>query len=95
VDVLAHFFEALFVGDAKALLFVNDEDAEVVELHVFGKQAMSTDDDIDFAGFEIGESDLLLSGAAKAAEHIDTSGKSGETFLEGLEVLESENCRGS
>ncbi len=71
VDVFAHFLEALFVGDAEALLFVDDEEAEVLKLYVFGEQAMSADDDVDFAGFERGERFLLLGGAAEAAEHFN------------------------
>ena len=35
VDVGAHLFEALFVADAEALLFVDDEEAEVLEFEVF------------------------------------------------------------
>ena len=49
VDLGAHLLDALFVADAEALLFVDDEQAEVGELYVFRKQAMRADEDIDFA----------------------------------------------
>src|SRR6266478_6291954 len=49
VHILAHFLEAFFVGDAEALLFVNDEKAEVGEFDVFREQPMSTDNHIDLA----------------------------------------------
>ena len=59
VDVFAHFLEALFVGHAEALLFVDDKQAEILEFDVFGKQAVRADDHVHFAGFEIGEDDLF------------------------------------
>ena len=37
VDVGAHLLEALFVADAEALFFVDNEQAEVLELEVFGE----------------------------------------------------------
>src|ERR1700682_2614847 len=68
---MAGFFQALFVGDAETLFFVDDQQTQIVELHVFGEQTMSADDDVDFAGFEAGEDLLLLRGRAEAAEHFD------------------------
>src|SRR5271154_1445062 len=35
VYVFAHFFQALFVSDAEALLFVDDEKTEILKLDVF------------------------------------------------------------
>ena len=80
VDVFAHFFQAFFVGDAEALLFVDDEQAEVLKLYVFGEQAMRADDDVHFSGFEIGEDYFLFGGGAETAEHFDARGKSGEAL---------------
>ena len=65
IYIFAHFLEALFVGDAEALLLVNDEQAEVGEFYVFGEEAMRADDDVYFAGFERGHRFLLLSGERK------------------------------
>src|ERR1700676_4038717 len=56
---------------------------------------MRADDDIDFAGFEVGENFLLLGGGAKAAEHLDARGKGSEAALESLEMLETEYGGGS
>src|SRR5207245_4930634 len=84
VDILADFFQALFIGYAEALLFVDDHQAQVLEAAVFRKKAMRADYDIDLAGFERREDLLLLSGSAKAAEHLDTHGKGGEAALEGF-----------
>ncbi len=95
VHVLAHFLEAFFVGDAEALLLVHDEQAEILELYVLRKEAVGADDNVDLAGFEVGENFLLFGGAAEAAEHFDAHGKCGEALFEGFEMLESENGGGS
>ena len=52
VDVRAHLFQALFVRDAEALLFVDDQQAEIVKLYVFRKQPVRADDDVHLACFE-------------------------------------------
>ena len=43
----AQLLQALFVADAEALLFIDDEQAEVLEFDVFRKQAMGADEDVD------------------------------------------------
>src|SRR6266436_541943 len=86
VNVLANFFQALFVGYAKALFLIDDHQAEILEAHIFGEQAMCADDDVHLARFEGSENLLLLRGGAKAAEHLDTHGKCGEAALEGFEM---------
>ena len=52
VDFLAHLLEAFLVAHAEALFFIDDEQAEVLELDVFGKQAVGADEDVDLAGFD-------------------------------------------
>src|SRR6266403_400044 len=91
VHIFAHFLEALFVGDAEALLFIDDEKTEVGKFHIFRKQAMRADDHVHLARFQIRENFFLLRGAAKAAEHFDARGESGEPFLERFEMLEGKN----
>ena len=49
VDLRAHLLQALFVADAEALLFVDDEEAEVLELEVLGEDAVGADEDVDLA----------------------------------------------
>ena len=41
--------DRLLVGDAEALLLVDDEQAEVLERDVLGEQAVGADDDVDLA----------------------------------------------
>ena len=55
-----HLLDPLLVRDAEALLLVDDQQAEIAELHVLRQQAMRADDDLDLAGFEILERRLLL-----------------------------------
>ena len=65
--------------DAEALLFVDDQQAEIVEFHILGKQAVRADDDIDLASFDMpARISFLLCGRAEAAEHLDAHGKRGE-----------------
>ena len=47
IDQLAQAFEFFFVQDAEALLFIDDDQAEIFEGDVFLQQAMRADDDID------------------------------------------------
>src|SRR5277367_4181511 len=95
VDGGTHLLEALFVADAEALLFVDDEEAEVLELQVFGEDAVGSDEDVDLALFYFFEDELLLFRRAEAGDHLDVDGEVGEAALEGLVVLEAEDgCRG-
>ena len=94
VDILAHFFQALFVSHAEALLFVDDEQAEILKLHVLREQAVRADDDVNFACFEFVEHFLLFFFRAEAAEHFDADGKCGEAAAESFVVLEGENGGG-
>ena len=82
------------MGDAEALLFIHDQETEVMEFDVFGKQAMRSNDDVYFSGFQEHERFLLLGGGAEAAHHVDDRGESSEAALEGFEVLEGEHGSG-
>ncbi len=53
--LLAHLLDALLVRDAEALLLVDDEQPEILELHVLRQQAVRADDDVDLAGGDAGE----------------------------------------
>ncbi len=50
MHVGAQFLQLLLVLDAEVLLLVNDQQAQVAELHVIGQQRMGTDDDVHVAG---------------------------------------------
>ena len=90
-----HFFfellQPLFVAHPEALLFIDDHQAEVAELQVFGEQPVRADHDVHFAGLDALDDLLLLPGAAEAAQHLDVDRERGEALLERLEVLEDEH----
>ena len=90
-DILAHLLEALFVRHAEALLFVDDQQAEVLKLDVLGEEPVRADHDIHFPGFELFERLLLLLFGAEPAEHFDAHGKRRKAPAESLVVLKSEH----
>jgi len=94
VDVLLEGLEALFVTDAEALFFVDDQEAEVGELNVLGQDAVGADEDVDFTVFEVFEDLFGFLGVAETAELFDADGEGGEAALEALEVLEGEDGGG-
>ena len=59
------------MGDAEALLLVDDQQAEVAKGHVLGEQPMGADEDVDLAGGQLLEDRRLLGLAAEARHHVD------------------------
>ena len=90
---LAQLLDLLLVGDAEALLLVDDQQPEVAELHVLRQQAVRADDDLDLARREVLERLLLLGLRAEPADHVDAHGKRGEALAQRLHVLEREHGR--
>ena len=80
VDALAQLLDPLLVRDAEALLLVDDQQAEIPELHVLREQPVRADDDLDLAGLEIVERRLLLGLRAEAADHVDADGERREAI---------------
>src|SRR5690348_2614942 len=91
IDVLAHLLEALFVRHTETLLFIHNEQTEVLKFYVFRKKPVSSDHDVHFSGFELGQNFLLFCGATKPAQHFDAHGKRRESLLESFEVLKCKN----
>ena len=54
VDLAAHPLQGLLVGDAEALLLVNDDEAEVLEADVFLEETVGADDNVNGALLEAG-----------------------------------------
>ena len=59
--------------DAEALLFVDDDEAEIAELDVLREQAVRADDDVDLAVGDLLRDFLLLLSGAEAADHLDAN----------------------
>ena len=80
---------------AKALLLVDDHQAQVLGVHIGRKQAVGADEHIDRALGKRLERALLLRRGAEAAEHFNLEAKRGKTLKEGLVVLLGQNGRGA
>ena len=57
--------------DAEALLLVDDEQAEILELHRFLQQLVRADDEVDLAGGQVVERLFLLLRRAEPGEDVD------------------------
>ena len=73
------------------LLFIHDQEAQIAELYVFGKKAMSSNEDIDLAGCQLCDDLSLLFGTAEPAEHLDIDGESRKALFETYIMLVSQN----
>ncbi len=58
IDVELQFLQAFLVRDAEALLFIHNQEPEVVKLDVLGKQAVRADDDVHLPRLDAGQDDL-------------------------------------
>ena len=93
VHAVPQLLEALLVGDAEPLLFVDDEQAEVFEHHVLRQEPVGADDDVDLPRGHVGHDLLLLRPRAEPRQHLDADGKRREALAEGVLVLEREDRR--
>src|SRR5512141_2073408 len=93
IGVELELLEPLLVLHAKAMLFVDDDEAEVVKLHVLAEKAVSSDHDVDLSAGEIGNHFLLLLRSLEAAHRADLDRKISETVAECPRVLLGENRR--
>ena len=75
---------------AKPVLFVDDQQPEIAQLHLALQQLVGADQDIDFAFRGLLEDLRLLFSAAEAGEHFDAYRPVGETIAEIVIVLLSQ-----
>ena len=87
VGRLPQLLEPLLVGDAEALLLVDDDEPQVGELHVFGQQAMGADEDVHPPGRRIGQHLFDLAGRPEARDVLHPHRLVGESIAKGLGVL--------
>ena len=67
VDLGAHRLDRLLVAHAEAVLLVDDQQAQALELHVLAEQLVRADDDVDRAVGEAFERGLDLLAASESA----------------------------
>ena len=95
VNLLAQVLELLLVLHAKALLLVDDHQAQVLGVHIGRKQTVRADEHVDRALGKRLERALLLRRRAETAEHLDLKAKRGKALKERLVVLLGKNGRGA
>ena len=93
VDLEAHALEPLLVAHAEALLLVDHDQSEVLELDAGLQQAMRADHDVDVAALEALDDRPGLLVRAEAREHLDADGEGREALAEGAAVLLREHGR--
>lgn len=94
VDEAKQLLEFFLMFDAEALFFVDNGEAEIFELDVFGDDPMGADDDIDVPGFEGSDGFPDFFGRGETAEHFDSHGVVGHPLAEGLPMLLGEDGGG-
>ena len=93
VHLPAQLLDLLLVRHAEALFLVDDEQAQVAELHVLRQQPVGSDDDVQLSRGEVGERFLLLLLRAEPADHVDADREAAEALAQRLLVLEGEDGR--
>ena len=86
-------FQFLLHFDAEPLLFVDDDQPEVVKFDVARRQPVRADHDIDSSGLQPGEDVALFLRFAKAAQPSDVERKLGHPFLERVVMLFGQDRR--
>ena len=94
VDIHLQLAELFFCGHTKFLLFVDDEQTEVVPFHGLADEFVCADENIDLPLGQVGEHLLGLLGTAGPGEVFHPHGQSFETAVESLVVLESQHRGG-
>jgi hypothetical protein len=83
----ARSLQTLLLAHAEALLLVDDDEAEVLELHVFLQQAVGADDHVDLALGQLEQLGLDLLRGLEARQHFDPQRPVGEAVAEVAVVL--------
>ena len=91
IDVGFHLFQFLLHGHAEFLFLIDDEQAQILEFHIFSSESVRPNDDVDFAFFEFFQDFGLLFGRLETVEVFDGDGEAVETLCEGVVVLQSQH----
>ena len=95
VNFQSQMFERFLDVDAKPLLFVNDDQPQILEPDVLRNQTMSPHDDVDLPGFQFLDDLFLLPLRLEPGQRPDRDRKLGHAFAERSVVLLGEDCRGN
>ena len=94
IHILLHLLDFFFVGDAESLLLINDQNAQILKLHIRRQYPMGADDDIHQSFFQILHGFLLLGRRAEAAQQIHPHRKFLHPLGKGVVVLLGQNGGG-
>ncbi len=95
VDRSPEALDLLLVAHAEPLLFVDDEQSEVLEKNVLGQYPVRPDQDVDKAFLEVGENGLRLASRLKAGQGLDADREKGHPGPECVQVLAGQDRRGA
>ena len=84
--------DQLLLGDAEALLLVEDHEPELLRDHVAAEDAVRADEDVHLARGEVAQHLLRLRRRTEARDHLDADGEVPEARLERIPVLLGEDC---
>ena len=84
---VSQLLDGLLVLDAEALLLVDDQQAEVLELDALDQQPVGADDAVDLARLQPGDHGPRLRRAEEAGQHLDADRVAAEAVGEGVAVL--------
>ncbi|OPZ69204.1 MAG: hypothetical protein BWY83_02050 [bacterium ADurb.Bin478] len=76
---------------AEFVLFIDDQQTQILELDIGGEQAMRADDQVHLARFEPLDDLPLRSRLAKSIEHLDANRVGLQSFAEGDKMLLRQN----
>ena len=71
IHLTAHLLEPLLVGHAEALLLVDDQQPQVLELHIFLQELVGADQQVQTAGAGSLQNAFLLLGGGESGQHLD------------------------
>ena len=87
IHALGHFLQPFLMADTEALLLVNNQKPQILELNAFLQQLVGTDDQINGTGPELLQGLLLQLRSSEPAEHVDVYGETPEPGHGGLIML--------
>ena len=77
VGQTAALAQGVALGDAEAVLLIDDDQAEEGDLHRVGQQGVGPHDDRRLTGGQVGEDPTALSGGGGAGQQVDAGGAFG------------------
>ena len=94
VHLTAHLLEPLLVGHAEALLLVDDQQPQILELHIFLQELVGADQQVQTAGAGSLQNAFLLLGGGESGQHLDLHREILEPSAGGGVVLLGQNGGG-